>query len=265
MRALPVVLTSIAVFSLSGPPSAQESPRTLLVVAAHADDESPVGSMLARYAREGVRMYLLIVTDGAQGGAHTSIPRGPELARAGAEEARCAAEALGLQPPIILDFPDVKLGDYGADPSLLFRVTARIAQEMARLRPDAIVTWGPDGGMGHPDHRIVSDLMTQLVRAGAPGSTERLYYMNIPVEGFRAMYPERPAPQFMVPEARHFTVHVSFEPEDAEAERRAMVCHRTQYSDDMVQRVMDAMVPVLNGSMPLIPAFEAVPKTDQFR
>ena len=119
MRALPVVLTSIAVFSLSGPLSAQESPRTLLVVGAHADDESPVGPMLARYAREGVRVYLLIVTDGAQGGAHTSIPRGPELARARAEEARCAAEALGLQPPIILDFPDAKLGDYGADPSLL--------------------------------------------------------------------------------------------------------------------------------------------------
>lgn len=27
---------------------------------------------------------------------------------------------------------------------------------------DAVVTWGPDGGVGHPDHRLVSDIARQL-------------------------------------------------------------------------------------------------------
>src|SRR5688500_13517433 len=49
---------------------------------------------------------------------------------------------------------------------LVYRLTDRIAAEIQRLRPDALITWGPEGGTGHPDHRLVSELVTQLVRAG---------------------------------------------------------------------------------------------------
>ena len=69
--------------------------------------------------------------------------------------------------PILLGFPDGKLGDYVGDRALIYRVTQRIAEELGRLRPDAVITWGPDGGTGHPDHRIVSNIVTQLQRAGA--------------------------------------------------------------------------------------------------
>ena len=67
---------------------------TLVAVFAHADDEGAAAPILARYARDGAQVYLIIATDGAQGGAHTSIPRGPELARVRSEEARCATDAL---------------------------------------------------------------------------------------------------------------------------------------------------------------------------
>ncbi len=40
----------------------------------------------------------------------------------------------------------------------------------------------------------MSELVTQLVRAGAPGATERLFYMYIPAEGMAAMNPQRGAP-----------------------------------------------------------------------
>ena len=43
-----------------------------------------------------------------------------------------------------------------------------------------MITWGPDGGTGHPDHRLVSNIVTQLQRAGAPGVPERVFYMNLP-------------------------------------------------------------------------------------
>jgi hypothetical protein len=43
------------------------APRTLVAVLAYADDEDPAGPMFARYAREGVQVYLLIASDGGQG------------------------------------------------------------------------------------------------------------------------------------------------------------------------------------------------------
>jgi LmbE family N-acetylglucosaminyl deacetylase len=113
---------------------------------------------------------MIIVTDGAQGAANTSVPRGPEIARLRVEEARCAAHALGVQPSILLGFPDGALGHYNADPALLYRVTQRVHEEIQRLRPDAVITWGPDGGYGHADHRMVSSIVTQLARAGALAS-----------------------------------------------------------------------------------------------
>jgi LmbE family N-acetylglucosaminyl deacetylase len=157
----------------------QGTAHTLVAVWAHADDEAPVGPVLARYAREGVKVYMIIATDGAQGAANTSVPRGPEIAKLRVDEARCSAQALGIQPPILLDFPDGELGHYIADRGLLFRLTQRIQEELERLRPDVIITWGPDGGSGHPDHRIISSVVTQLVRAGAAGVPQRVFYGRV--------------------------------------------------------------------------------------
>lgn len=246
-------------------------PRTLVALLAHADDEGPVAPLLARYAREGVKVYFIIASDGGQGAGTGGFlsrsdagPRGDELARVRDEEARCSAQALGAQPPILLGFPDGKLGDYIGDRTLLYRLTDRIAQELARLRPDAIVTWGPDGGTGHPDHRIVSNIATQLVRAGAPGVPERLFYMNIPAEGFRAMNPQRGEPPLLTPQSKYATVRVSFTPADLEAGKRSMLCHRSQFAPELVDRVTSAHASAWNGSIPLIPAFPTTGMTDIF-
>ena len=248
------------------------APRTLVVLAAHADDETPVSPILARYARDGVQVYLIIATDGGAGAGQqghivrpeTTVP-GADLVRQRAEEARCATQALGIQPPILLGFPDGKLGDYVGDRTLIYRATQRIAEELARLRPDAVITWGPDGGTGHPDHRIVSAIATQLQRTGAPGVSERLFYMNLPVEAMRAMNPPRPEPPLVVPQARFFTVRVPFAPEDLEAAKRSAACHRSQVTAEAMERVGSAMAGAWNGAIPLIPAFQTSSGADLFR
>jgi LmbE family N-acetylglucosaminyl deacetylase len=244
---------------------AQGAAKTLVALLAHADDESAAAPILARYAREGVQVYLLVATDGAEGGTHTTIPRGPELARARGEEARCAADALGVQPPILLGFPDGKLGDYIGDRSLLYRLTDRIAGELQRLHPDAVLTWGSDGGTGHPDHRLVSSIATQLARAAAPGVPERLFYMSLPAEGMRAMNPQRGAPPLLIPEAKYFTVRVSFTQRDFDAAQRAMACHRTQFTEEQVKRLAPFAAQAWNGEIRLIPAFPTGTSTDLFR
>jgi LmbE family N-acetylglucosaminyl deacetylase len=53
----------------------QGTTRTLVAVWAHADDEAPVGPILARYAREGVQVHMVIATDGARGRGRFRFPR----------------------------------------------------------------------------------------------------------------------------------------------------------------------------------------------
>ena len=261
---IPVALSSIVAMvmaNLTTDPSAQ-APRILVAALAHADDEGPIAPVLARYAREGAQVYMLVVSDGSVGaGQQGHIPRpdgtlpGDALAAVREEEARCAAQALGIRPPILLGFPDGKLGDYAGDRSLIYRVSGRIAEELQRLHPDVVITWGPDGGTGHPDHRIVSSIVTQLQRTGAPGVPERLFYMSLPVESMRAMNPERGAPPLVVPKAMYFTTRVSFAPEDLAAAKRSMACHQTQFTPEVVERVTSATARAWNNAVSLIPAF----------
>lgn len=234
---------------------AQAGPRTIAAVFAHGDDEGSVAPILARYAREGNHVYLLIATDGSQGGSKTTIPRGPVLAKARAEEARCAAAALGIKPPILLEFPDSKLGDYGSDPSLLYRLSQRMQEELQRIKPDVLITWGPDGGVGHADHRLVGNVVTQLVRAGAPGAPERLFYAYLGIEGFRVLYPQRAEPPFMIPQQKYLSARISFTEQDLNAGRASLACHKTQYPEDVQQRLFPAMVDGWKGVISLVPDF----------
>ena len=273
IRLIPAALSGIlamATGALATDPSAHV-PRILVAAVAHADDEGPIAPVLARSARDGVQVYLLVVSDGSAGaGQQGHIPRpdgtpaGDALTALREEEARCATQALGIQPAILLGFPDGKLGDYTADRSLIYRVTQRIAEELQRLHPDVVITWGPDGGTGHPDHRIVSSIVTQLQRTGAPGVPERLFYMSLPVESMQAMNPQRGAPPLLVPKATHFTTRVSFAPEDLAAATRSMACHRTQFTPEVVERVVSATAGAWNNAIPLIPAFRAPAGTGLF-
>jgi LmbE family N-acetylglucosaminyl deacetylase len=257
------VTIALALLAVSAA-AAQDAPKTLVAVFAHADDEGAAAPILARYAREGARVYLIVATDGSQGGAHTTTPRGPELARVRASEARCATDALNIQPPILLGFPDAELGHYAGDPARLAHLTEQLEREFQRLQPDAVLTWGPDGGTGHPDHRLVNSVVTQLARAGAPGVPERLFYVSIPAEGMRLMNPGRGEPLVLVPLAKYFTVRIAFTPADAEAAKAAMACHRTQYSSEVVQRVFEGQRQIWNGVIALAPFVMTAAGTDLF-
>jgi LmbE family N-acetylglucosaminyl deacetylase len=265
-----MVLAVLLAFKPSQPVPQARVPRTLVAVLAHADDETSAAPILARYAREGVQVYLLIATDGGQGTGMAAargetVQAGQDMVRARAEEARCSADALALKPPILLSFPDGKLGDYIGDRTLIARLTQTLADELQRLHPDAIVTWGPEGGTGHPDHRIVGNIVTQLRRTGAPGVPERIFYMYLPGDAMRAMNPQRGEPPLLVPNPRYVTAHVPFKPEDLQAAARSMVCHKSQISDEVAQRVLTAATKFWNGAIPLIPAFTTGPVRDLFR
>lgn len=262
-----ITRTAMAAAVLLGAISAahgQEPVRTIVSVWAHPDDESSAAPVLARYAREGVQVYIIIATDGSQGVANTPVPRGPAVAKLRAEEARCSAEALGARPPILLGLPDGWLGSYREEPKVLFRLTQRLQEEIARLRPDAVITWGPDGGSGHPDHRLVSSVVTQLARAGAPGMPQQVFYASIPAEAMRAMDPKREPPPYLSPQATLFTVRVPVTDADLDATRRSMACHKTQFPDALVEKMAESMRTIFKGAWPLSPMVPGQASSDLF-
>ena len=273
LNTLALLGASTIILAHASLPASQGRPRVLVALLAHADDESAAGPVLARYAREGVQIFLVIASNGSAGSGSSggylirsdSGPVGDSLVKVRAEEARCAATALGIQPPILLGFPDGKLGDYPGDRTLMYRLTERIAKEIERLRPDVVITWGPEGGTGHPDHRLVSNIATQLLQHGAPGMPDRLFHMYLPAESFRALNPQRGEPALLLPQAKYFTVHVPFTPADFEAAKKSVACHRSQLTPEALQRLLPVMERVANGRIAFIPAGTKTSSDDLFR
>ena len=208
--------------------------RTLLAVFAHPDDEGVVGPLLARYAREGVRVHLAIATDGRHGVRDfAGIPAGDALVKVRAEEARCAAEKLGIEPPVLLGFPDGIARSEGS-PAGAIGTLARLAEEVRKLftalRPDAVVTWGPDGMSGHPDHRLVGSVVTQVFQEGQPGWPRNLYYPGFPRDRAADMPSVPGVPPLPLTADRYLAVRVPYEDGDAQRARESFACHRSQFT-----------------------------------
>lgn len=231
--------------ALTSAAGAQPTVHKLLAVFAHPDDETMAGPLLAHYGRQpGVEVYLAIATNGEKGATpFAGIPAGDALAAARMKEAACAADALGAQAPILYGLPDGGLHDMKA----LGELASRLEQTLREIQPDAIVTWGPEGGYGHADHRLVSAVVTQIVQAG--GVTDRLYYAALPKS---TLTPELvaslkfPAP-FRPTTDNRLTVRVPFTADDAKRARAALECHVTQFTPQTMDVITELTERVSNG------------------
>ena len=139
-------------------PEQATGPRRVLIVMAHPDDgEFGVGATIAKWAAEGRDIYYCLVTDGQVGDAGDTEITSEELAQKRQREAQGAADALGVQHPVIfLHYWDSRL-----EPTLELRMD--IARVIRQTRPDAIicqdptVRWSGQGYINHPDHRAAGE------------------------------------------------------------------------------------------------------------
>jgi LmbE family N-acetylglucosaminyl deacetylase len=129
----------------------------LLAILAHPDDESlGFGGTLAKYAAEGIETYLVTATRG-EAGRFGLLERGDpvEVGRVREAELRAAAAVLGIREVYVLGYPDGAVDRVPAGNAI-----RAIVSHIRRIRPDAIVTFGPDGAYGHPDHIAISQFAT---------------------------------------------------------------------------------------------------------
>src|SRR6266568_3451702 len=215
----------------------------ILAVFAHPDDERVIGPLLSKLAREGRETHLVIATDGSKGVrdfAH--IPAGPELAAARTKEAQCAANRLGVRQLHLLGLPDGGLASF----EVLGKLRSGLAAIIDSLKPAVIITYGPEGGTGHPDHRLVGDVVTQIVQADPRYYANLdLLYASLPTERLRTAPPAEPTVNGMA-EAL-LTVRVLFEERDLAAGREEFACHRTQYAPAEMDSVNKYLAHSWNG------------------
>ena len=142
-----------------------------MCVLAHPDDESlGTGGALAKYAAEGVATYLVTATRGERGrfGDSQESPGPDVVGKAREAELLAAAGELGVRDVSFLDYPDGALDQVDTAEAI-----AKIAGHLRRVKPQVVITFGPDGAYGHPDHIAISQLTTAAIVCAADPSFGR--------------------------------------------------------------------------------------------
>ncbi len=168
------------------------APPRLLLVHAHPDDESLcTGGTIARYAAAGVQVTLVTCTLGEEGEiipgslGQLAADAADQLGGYRVGELRTACAALGVSDHRYLGgmgrWRDSGMGGAEANRHPRAFATGDLAEQtdalaaiLADVRPQVVITYGPDGGYGHPDHIRAHEITVAAVK-GAP-DVLRTYY-----------------------------------------------------------------------------------------
>jgi LmbE family N-acetylglucosaminyl deacetylase len=150
---------------------------TILSVWAHPDDETYLcGGLMARAVRNGSRVVCVTATRGELGSPDEQRwPSGAPLAAVRTKEMDAALAVLGVTEHHWLDYSDGGCADVDQD-----EATRRVADLMAEVQPDTVLTFGPDGMTGHDDHISVCRWTTAAFGEVAPGGAALAYATNTP-------------------------------------------------------------------------------------
>jgi LmbE family N-acetylglucosaminyl deacetylase len=246
-----LLLSSLACFPATVP---AQPHGPLLAVFAHPDDERVIGPLLSRLSREGRSAHLVIATDGSKGVRdHAGIPAGEALAAARKLEAECAAKRLGVRLHL-LGLEDGGLASFAN----LARLRTQLEKVMGDVQPAVIVTFGPEGGTGHPDHRLVGNVVTQIVQSDDRHRTIDLLYASLPTERLRTAPPSSPTVNGVAEDL--LVVRVAVDSQDIVAGQEAFGCHRTQYTPSEMAAINRTLAHVWNGTAYLRPWNGAKPR-----
>lgn len=228
----------------------------LLAIFPHPDDETftSAGTMAAAVSR-GIPVAVISATRGEAG--ESSIPGLDDPQRLGEvreQELRDAMRHLGVTDVRFLGYRDSGLpgSPEAQHPQAFVRSTvddaaSKLVAPIRELRPQIIITFGPEGMYGHPDHLHMHHVVLRAValaadpsaigpERGKPWQTPSLYFGTFPREEMLAILDRPGSPlAFLPPEARDTVgtpladiTHVVDITPWSEAKRSAIAAHVTQ-------------------------------------
>lgn len=231
MRIL-LALTTICLtlsFSESG-----QTKKTILGIFAHPDDENMIGSVLAKYSRQGHNVYIIITTDGKDGTRVTNIPAGDSLGLIRQKETICACEKLKINPPIYLsiDKLDTK---YGTRQYLNGRKKAieELKKYIEKFNPDVLLTFGPDGEYGHSEHIVTGAIVTEILLKEGWVDKYPLYF---PVDIKEDVIDDDGLSYI---DKKYINLKVPYSDEDKQKMIEAGKCYVTQFTPEEMKEMTD--------------------------
>ena len=210
----------------------EEQKGGLLLVLAHPDDESMgTGGLVLRHTRAGITTHLICATYGEKGWMGKPLgARQEQLAEIRAGELEEAAAALAISGVELWDYPDG-----GVRESDQQELTQRIWEQISRVRPRAVIGWGPDGGYGHPDHIAMGSCTDAAVGAMTEGERPALYHIGIDQqlsEFYREATRLAGNNHGLTVEAKEpADVVIELDSDEVMMKLRAIECHRSQLED----------------------------------
>ena len=147
---------------------------TILVVTPHPDDaEGGAGGTIARFAKEGKKVVLVVCTNGDKGTSDRMM-KPEKMAAIREKEQLDAAEVLGIEEVVFLRFPDQSLEDCRE-----FRMA--LCRQIRKHRPDLVVTIDPGSRyIRHRDHYMTGRVTLDAV---FPYARDHLAFPELLEEG----------------------------------------------------------------------------------
>jgi len=130
----------------------------ILALLAHPDDETLISGTLALLAENNIPLQVVYATSGDAGSDHSNENlSGKALASIRENEVNTALKNLGINtPPLFLKFNDGTLN------SNLENLKVHVQKLFDEFKPSDVISFGPDGVTGHPDH-IAVGMIANLV------------------------------------------------------------------------------------------------------
>ena len=213
--------------------------KTLLAIFPHPDDESAVAEVLMNHVKLGYKVKLIIATDGKEGTRVTKIPAGDSLGALRKEETRCACKIMGIADPVFLGIErlDTKIG-VGKYFKEHKRLLDTLKVLIPAIKPDIIITFGPDGDTHHSEHIVTGATVTELLLQEGWVEQYPLYYVAWTRELGKM------ADLGYVHE-KYFNIKIDYSNEDELKALEAYKCYVTQFTaeemkEDFQKKTKDA-------------------------
>ena len=194
------------------------TPSSVLAIYAHPDDgDVACGGSLARWAKEGASVHLLVVCDGGRGTSEASLaPADLAARRRGELEAACAVTGAS--------FEVLGLGDGEVENSTELR--AQLVRALRQRRPEVVLSHDPTATFfgehyfNHRDHRMLGWAVLDAV---APAAAMPHYFPEAgpPHAVSEVLLSGTLEPSCFVDISSHLDAKVA-----------AVACHRSQFDDD---------------------------------